>query len=132
MIGAKYAHGSWHAGATWRKIMLRFVADENFNNIITRGLRRQQPALDLVRIQDVAGLPGAADPVVLAWAAEEGRIILTHDLATMPHHAYERIGVFAIDEGLPPGQMIDELHVIAALRDHEEFVDQVWYLLLLT
>ena len=33
--------------------MLRFVADENFNNNIVRGLLRRQPELDLVRIQDV-------------------------------------------------------------------------------
>ena len=30
--------------------MLRFAADENFNNDIVRGLRRRKPELDIVRV----------------------------------------------------------------------------------
>jgi hypothetical protein len=48
--------------------MLRLAADENFNNAILRGLLRRKPQLAIVRIQDV-GLSGAADPLVLSWAA---------------------------------------------------------------
>lgn len=48
--------------------MLRFVADENFNNDIVRGLLRRTPELDIVRVQDVE-LSGADDPTVLDWAA---------------------------------------------------------------
>lgn len=45
--------------------MLRFVADENFNNDVVRGLLRRQPELDIVRLQEV-GLSGADDPAALA------------------------------------------------------------------
>jgi predicted nuclease of predicted toxin-antitoxin system len=55
--------------------MLRFLADENFNTNVVRGLLRRQPDLDIVRVQDV-GLSGADDPTLLAWAAQHGRIIL--------------------------------------------------------
>ncbi len=72
--------------------MLRFVADENINNNIVRGLLRRQPELDLVRIQDV-GLTSANDPIVLEWAAQEGRVLLTHDVGTITQYAYERIEV---------------------------------------
>ena len=48
--------------------MLRFAADENFNNDIVRGLRRRKPELDLVRVQE-AGLSGAVDRDVLEWSA---------------------------------------------------------------
>ncbi len=75
--------------------MLRLAADENFNNNIVRGLLRRNPVLDIVRIQDV-GLSGADDPQVLDWAAQERRILLTHDVTTMTQYAYERIQV-----GLP-------------------------------
>lgn len=61
--------------------MLRLLADENFNGDIIRGLLLRQPDLDLVRVQDV-DLAGAEDPDVLAWAAENNRILLTHDRAT--------------------------------------------------
>lgn len=52
--------------------MLRFAADENFNNHIVRGLWRRESRLDIIRIQDV-GLSGADDPTVLEWAAHEDR-----------------------------------------------------------
>ncbi len=70
--------------------MVRFLADENFNNQIVRGILRQSPDVDVVRVQDV-GLSGADDPTVLAWAAQENRVVLTHDVATMITFAYERI-----------------------------------------
>ena len=49
--------------------MLTLAADENFNNDIVRGLRRRNPHLDLVRVQDVE-LSAADDPAVLEWAAQ--------------------------------------------------------------
>ncbi|NET61126.1 MAG: hypothetical protein F6K47_34870 [Symploca sp. SIO2E6] len=69
---------------------MRLLADENFNGSILRGLIRRLPDLDVVRIQDV-GLIHAEDPTILAWAANEGRILLTHDVATVITYAYERI-----------------------------------------
>jgi len=72
--------------------MLRFLADENFNGRILRGLVRREPALDVIRAQDV-GLTGAEDPEVLARAAEEQRLVLTHDVSTMTRYAYDRVRV---------------------------------------
>jgi len=46
--------------------------------------------LDIVRVQD-AELSGADDPTLLQWAADEGRIVLTHDVSTMTKYAYERV-----------------------------------------
>jgi hypothetical protein len=54
--------------------MLRLASDENFNGDIVRGLLFRLPDLNLVRVQDI-GLDGAIDPVVLAWAAENDRIV---------------------------------------------------------
>lgn len=67
--------------------MLKFIADENFDNTIVRGLFRRNLKLDIVRVQDV-GLSGKDDPTVLEWAAQEGRILLTHDVATITRYAY--------------------------------------------
>ena len=66
--------------------MLRLLADENFNGDIVRGLLLRKPDLDIVRVQHVS-LSGWVDPDVLAWAAENNRIVLTHDRATMPDFA---------------------------------------------
>jgi hypothetical protein len=70
--------------------MLRFLADENFDGRITSGLLQREPTLDLVRVQDV-GLSGIDDPSVLAWAAGEERLLLTHDRKTIPGFAVQRI-----------------------------------------
>ena len=66
--------------------MLHLLADENFNNDILRGVLRRKPDADIVRVQDV-GLSGADDPAVLAWAAEAGRVLLTHDVTTITKYA---------------------------------------------
>jgi predicted nuclease of predicted toxin-antitoxin system len=58
--------------------VIKLVSDENFDGDILRGLLRRMPGLDVARVQDV-GLAQAPDPTVLAWAAGEQRILLTHD-----------------------------------------------------
>lgn len=114
--------------------MLRFLADENFNGDIVRGLLRHAPDLDLVRVQDV-GLSGSDDPELLRWAAEKDRIILSHDRATMAECAFQRIesgailgGVFLLDVRLPVGKAIEELLLIATCTDQSEWRGLVAYL----
>ncbi len=48
-------------------MMIRFLADENFNNQIVRGILSQNSQIDIVRVQDV-GLSGVDDPNVLGAA----------------------------------------------------------------
>jgi hypothetical protein len=114
--------------------MLRLVADENFNNDILRGVRRRNPAVDLVRVQD-EGLSGADDPAVLEWAAQAGRVLLTHDVSTMTRHAYDRVrqgqpmpGVFEVSRQVPIGVAIEEILVLAECSLPGEWEGQVRYL----
>jgi hypothetical protein len=111
-----------------------FVADENFNNDILRGLLRRIPELDIVRVQD-AGLSGADDPTILQWAAEQGRILLTHDVSTITRYAYERVqagkpmpGVFEVGRNISPGSAIDDLLLLATCSREGEWEGQVRYL----
>ena len=96
-------------------VSLRFLADEDFDNDILRGMLRRLPDLGIVRAQDV-GLSGALDPAVLEWAAQEGRVLLTHDVSTMTAHAYARVtsdlpmpGLFAVSQLAPISQVIEDL-----------------------
>ena len=114
--------------------MLRFLADENFDNNIVHGCLRRLPGLDLLRVQDV-DLVAADDPIILEWAAADGRVLLTHDVSTMPDFAYERVGqglpmpgVFVIRQSLPVGQVIDELLLLAAGSREGEWEGQVLHL----
>ena len=70
--------------------MLRMAADEDFNGRIVRGVLRQLPKLDLVRVQDI-GLSGATDYEILESVARDGRLSLTHDASTIPKYAYDRV-----------------------------------------
>ena len=63
--------------------MLLLASDENFNGDIVRGLLRRHPALDLVRVQDV-DLMQTPDSEILEWAANQGRVLLSHDVSTVP------------------------------------------------
>ena len=92
------------------------AADENLHGDIVEGLRRRVPDLDLMRVQDV-GLTGASDPQVLAWAAEAGRVLLTHDIKTMPRYAYERV-----EEGLPMAGVIETPRALPIGRAIEAIV----------
>jgi predicted nuclease of predicted toxin-antitoxin system len=113
--------------------MLQLLADENFNGDILRGLLLREPKLDIVRVQDV-GLTGADDPDVLEWAASHDRILLTHDRATMPDFAYERVaagdpmsGVCVLDVRFSAGQAIQEILLIVACTEQEEWSGRVAY-----
>jgi Domain of unknown function (DUF5615) len=115
-------------------LRLRFLADENFNNDILNGALRRLPELDVVRVQDI-GLVEEPDPVLLAWAAQEGRILLTHDVRTMPSHAYARLGVgeriagdCIVPDALPVGEVIEELLLIAQCGVEMDWIDRVRYL----
>jgi predicted nuclease of predicted toxin-antitoxin system len=70
--------------------VLKLLADENLDNDILRGLEMKNPAVDIVRVQDV-GLQEADDPGILEWAAQNGRIVVSQDRKTMPRFAYERV-----------------------------------------
>jgi len=114
--------------------MLRLAADENFNNDIVRGLLRRKPDVDIVRVQDV-GLSGANDPTILEWAAQEGRVLLTHDVSTLTRYAEERVkagktmpGVFEVSRKVPVGVAIEDILLIAECSLEGEWEGQVRYL----
>ena len=111
--------------------MIHLLADENFDNRILRGLLRREPNLDIVRVQDTE-IAGAADPIVLAWAADHQRILLTHDQRTIPIHVYERIaaghgvsGVIVVDDEAALGRVIEDLLLIIAVSSTSDWLNQV-------
>jgi predicted nuclease of predicted toxin-antitoxin system len=69
--------------------MLRLAADADVDGKIVRGLRRKQPDIDLVRVQDV-GLRTADDESILEWSAIEGRILISGDRNTLIGFAGDR------------------------------------------
>jgi len=114
--------------------MIRLLTDENVNNNIMRGLVRRLPQLDFVSVRDV-GLAGSSDLVLLKWAANEKRIILTHDLKTMVRDANQLVaqgqpmaGVIFVPDRLSIGRAINDLVRVLEDSTESEMRDRVKYL----
>lgn len=113
--------------------MPRLVADEGFRRSVVRGLRTRHPSIDLVLVQNV-GLNGASDPDILEWAAQEGRIVLTHDKRTMTKDAYARLraglpmpGVAVVHWDTSIGQAIEGLLEMIGASLEGEWENQIRY-----
>jgi len=114
--------------------MVPLLLDENLNHRILRGLLRAIPHLDHT-LTAKAGLKGAEDPAVLDFAAKEKRVLVTHDLRTIPKHAYERVkaglpmpGIIAVPDDMAIGRAIDDLTIIVECAEPSEFQSLVIYL----
>jgi predicted nuclease of predicted toxin-antitoxin system len=114
--------------------MLRLVSDEDVHDDIIRGLRRREPLLDIVRVLDV-GLDHTPDPIILDWAAREGRVLVTGDLNTMVGFAWSRVrsgqdmpGVLALLENVGIGRVIDDILLAAQCYEPDDIKDQVVFI----
>ena len=114
--------------------MLILIADENFNNDIVRGMLRRKPDLDIVRVQDI-GLSNEDDRIILEWAAQEDRVLVTHDVTTITNFAYERVrtgkpmpGVIEVDDDLPIGQAINDILLVVECSERGEWEGQIIYI----
>lgn len=112
---------------------MRFATDENFDERILKGLLARIPALDIVRIQDTE-MYQAPDDRLLAWLADEERILLTHDVNTMPRYVVERVrsglpvpGVIEVHKKTPIGTAIGELEILLGASTPEDFENQVMF-----
>ena len=114
--------------------MLRLVSDEDVHDDIIRGLRRREPGLDVVRAMDV-GLNQTPDPIILEWAANHDRILITGDLNSMVGFAWARVGggesmpgVIALVENIGISRVIDDILLVALCYEPEEMKDQVVFI----
>ena len=114
--------------------MIRFLADENFNGYVTSALRRRLSQLDFVTAAE-AGLKGLSDPDLLAWAARDERVLLTHDVTTLIHFANERLrlglslsGVIVVNRRLRVSNVIEDLMLVAECSDGSEWQGKIRFL----
>ena len=114
--------------------MIRLLTDENVNNKIMRGLSRRLPQLDFVSVRNL-GLAGSPDLVLLKWAANEQRIILTHDIKTMVRDANQLVaqgepmaGVIFVPDQLEIGRAINDLEMVLGTSTESNMRDSVEYL----
>ena len=62
-----------------------YQADNDLRKTIIRGAVRREPQMNF-RSAQAARLDGIPDTEVLAFAADDGGILVSHDFQTMPKH----------------------------------------------
>ena len=97
------------------------------------GLRRREPAIDFQSAGE-GGVIGRPDPEVLAQAASEGRVLVSHDRQTMPGHFRRLIGkqaspgLVVVSQELDIGRAIEDLLLVWAASEAEEWGNTVIFL----
>lgn len=112
---------------------VRFLADADLNEAIVSGVVRREPSLDFVTAH-TSGLRRKSDSEVLALAAEQQRILVSHDVGTMPAHFFRFTnagkhswGVFLVSQSLDVGTAIEELLLIWLVSEAVEWENRlVW------
>lgn len=112
----------------------RFLSDNDLNDHIVRGVTRREPAIEFHRVREWQ-LATAPDDEILAFAANGGLIVVSHDLRTMAAAAFARLGTGApmyclllVEQSLPVSVAIDQLILIWAASEAEEWKGVVQYL----
>ena len=113
---------------------MKFLTDEHIPPALARGLKRLLPEVDVLELRHTE-LLGAEDPEVLSFAADEGRILITRDVSTIPDFAYERVaddqvmpGVFIWRRKASLGAVLEDLVLIVEASGAKEWSSQVIYL----
>ena len=126
------ASGSAAASSNTNQMRPRLLADADLNHKIVVGLRRRERAVDFLGAWEgcVTGIP---DPAVLNIAAEKRRILISHDRKTMPRHFAQLLtsqsspGLLIVAQDLDIAAAIDDLLLIWATTDAEEWVDRIGF-----
>jgi hypothetical protein len=109
----------------------RFQADADLHPEIVAGVVRREPAVDFQSAVEV--IPeGMSDSEVLQLAAREERILVSHDVSTMPGHFRDFIdsarrspGLLLISQSLGIGGAIEELLLIWAASEASDWRDRI-------
>jgi Domain of unknown function (DUF5615) len=109
---------------------IRFQADADLRQAIVTDTIRRQPNLDF-QSANKAGLEGIKDPEVLAIAAHNNRVLVTHDRKTMPTEFGQFIisqtssGVLILAQNLPISEAIDAIILVWEASTSEEWINQI-------
>lgn len=119
---------------------LRYLLDENQRGVLWTVIQRHNTrgidAIDAVRVGDLPDLPlGSTDDVILQWAEQEQRILVTFDKSSMTRHLQEHLaagnhcpGIFMISSDDKPLDVLDFLVLAAHASEPVEWRDWIKYL----
>ena len=117
-----------------------FVLDENCRGPLWSAVRshnqRGFDTIDVVRVGDLPDLPlQTLDPVILAWAEQAGRILLTYDESSMPGHWIDHLrsgrhspGLFIVRTNVSLPDIVEAMVIVAHASDPDEWLDRLEYI----
>jgi hypothetical protein len=115
-------------------VKVRFLADADLNKAIISGVLRREPSIDFLTAY-AAALRYVKDPEVLALAAAQERVLVSHDVGTMPAHfrafrdaGMRSAGVFLVAQSLDIGTAIEELLLIWLASEASEWENRLEWL----
>ena len=109
---------------------VNFRADNDLNRDIIRGLLRRRPEIDFIH----SDLHRLSDREVLELAAREGRLLVTHDVSTIPplfaslRTQLESPGVILIPQTFALNSAIERLLDLWQLTTQEDWRNRLCYL----
>jgi hypothetical protein len=112
---------------------ISFQADADLNQAIVTGVMRREATVDF-QISNASLLSGLTDLEVLSFAAQENRMLVSHDQRTMPRYFAEFIspqtssGVIIVLQSFPISDAIDNLIKIWQTSESEDWVNRIAYL----
>jgi len=114
-------------------VRIRFQADADLNQLILLATVRREPAIDF-QTAVAAGLMQLRDREVLAIAARERRVLVTHDQKTMPRHFADFIttetstGLLVIPQHLSVAAAAEDLLLIWSATEADEWINRICFL----
>ena len=112
---------------------IKFLADENLRRAIVLGTLRREPTISFLHAFEV-GAAQRSDLTVLKIAAAEGRVLVSHDVRTMPRYFLEFTrqrsspGLILVPQRLPISVTIDDLVLLWSASEDFEWVNRLLYL----
>ena len=112
---------------------IRFQADADLRFPIVKGVKRREPVIDF-RTANEAELEGIDDLNVLKIAANENRLLVSHDVSTMPENFARFIetqsspGVVLIPQELPYHDAIERLIRLWATTEADDWHNVLFFL----
>ncbi len=109
---------------------VRFQADADLRQAIVTGAIRRCPNLDFQSANEV-DIEGVQDQNVLTLAAQDGRVLVSHDRKTMPMEFGQFIlsrnshGVLIIAQNLAIREAINGIILIWEVSTAEEWINQI-------
>lgn len=114
----------------------RFLLDEHVPHAVRDQLLRLDSSMDILVIGGpLAPTKGTLDEEILSWIEATGYILVSSNRRTIPAHARNHFeeerhipGIILLRRGIGLGEIIEQLHLLWAASDADEFRDRILYL----